>query len=147
MKRVTVLCIASMAVAALLSGCAPSKASIDPNASLAAGSLWPPVMYPASPGVVYEVPDPGFDGYDAQAVWSMCVTQITEWYPQLAPDSGIEYNFFFLNSVAMPGTAPIDFNVRIPMQIRNTSKVGTMVCYVSGGPASPFVAAIAPYGF
>jgi hypothetical protein len=147
MKRYTVLCMTGMAVAALLTGCAQAQSAVNAPASHAATSAWPPVMYPASPGVVYEPPDPGFDGYDARVVWAMCNTLATESYPQLFPQGEFNYHAFFLDSLSMPGAAPIDFNVRIPMGIRDTPHVGTMVCYVGGGPASPYIAAIAPYGF
>ena len=136
-----------MAVAALLTGCAPTLSAGGPTAAEMTGAAFPPVMTPLSPGTVYELPDPGFDGYDARGVWSTCLIAITERYPQLAPNSDFDYKDFELDSLSMPGSAPIDFTVRMPMLIRNTAHVGTMVCYVGGGGGSPYVAAIGHYGF
>jgi hypothetical protein len=129
------LCIAGAAASALLAGCAPASQSSAMFSR--AGSA--PAELPFTPVVT-------FDGYDARQVWTLCLNQFSDNYSDAVVSSIPDYRDFFLDSLAMPGSAPIDVLVRFPV-VFDPDVHGTLVCYIGGGPASPYVVSLAPAGF
>jgi hypothetical protein len=144
-----------VATAALLVGCARaqvvtvslSQPSTTGTASSATSEQ--PVRGLLGPvsGAIIGVPDPTFDGYDARQLWNLCIDVASNGYPQIIPDGDLNVRDFALESVAMPGSAPIDVSVRLPVVYHGPNTPGTMVCFIGGGPASPFVISVVPYGF